>query len=361
MMPASYTLNDSIDTLGELSNDIAVSGFEISFQRKILSTIKPYVDKAWLDSLGNVLAVKEGKKSSPKLLLDVHVDEVGFLIKYIDPRGFLFFEPLGGWDNRLFPGQRVILQPQNVSIPNICGVIGIAPPHLTTASSREKTIPLSQLYIDIGANSLQSAHEMGVEIGTPGTLAQKFTKLTSNRVLGKAFDDRGGCAVLLHIIKKLHEDPCDATIMCNFAVSEELGARGAGTGAYSLNPDMAVAIETTTAADVPKVSEQDCPTKLGKGPAITIADRSLVSDSRMVTQLKALASKNQIPWQLKQSVSGGTDGGRIHLVRGGIPTTVVSIPCRYIHSPISILDPQDLAYTIDLVYKFIHNPSKLTW
>ena len=124
---------------------------------------------------------------------------------------------------------------------------------------------------------------------------------------------------------------------------------------------MAVAIETTTAADVPKVSEQDCPTKLGKGPAITIADRSLVSDSRMVTQLKALASKNQIPWQLKQSVSGGTDGGRIHLVRGGIPTTVVSIPCRYIHSPISILDPQDLAYTIDLVYKFIHNPSKLTW
>ena len=353
-MAPPLEMNDPVETLKILSECLGVSGFEDIPRQIVHDAVTPLVDKVWVDPLGNLLAIKKGKRASgPRILLDAHLDEVGFIIKHVDEQGFLFFDLLGGWDERVLPGHQVLLRPHQSSSPLVSGVIGMVPPHLSNSSERDKTIPAKALYIDIGATSKADAEKKGITIGSSGTLSQAFTHLSSTRVLGKAFDDRGGCTVILHVLKHLQESPIAPTVVVNFAVAEELGARGAGTGAYTLEPDAALAIETTTAADIPTIGSKDCPTYLDKGPAITIADRSLIAHPQIVKRVTTTATKAKIPWQYKKPLTGGTDAGRIHLIRGGIPTGVISMPCRYIHSPVSILSTNDLRNTITLVTKVL--------
>ncbi|MHA1713023.1 MAG: M42 family metallopeptidase [Candidatus Ranarchaeia archaeon] len=354
-MESKLDLSDPLRTLECLSDVIGVSGFEAVPRAIIREAIEPLADKVWVDPLGNLLAVKEGtKKGAPRILLDAHLDEVGFIVKYIDEHGFLFFSLLGGWDERVLPGHAVVLQHKDPWANPVHGVIGVTPPHLSSALERSKPIPVGSLHVDIGAASLKEVRERGVGLGSPGTLYQRFMRLSASRVLGKAFDDRCGCTALLHVLKRVQDEPLKSTLLLNFSVSEELGARGAATGAYTLQPDVAIAVETTTAADVPNVAPKDNPTSLGQGPAVTIADRSLIAHPRVVQQLIKVAESHNLPWQYKKPLTGGTDAGKIHLVRGGIPSGVVSIPCRYIHSPVSVLSPVDLHNTIELITGFLY-------
>ena len=345
-----------VETLRRLSEAVGVPGFEEEPRQLIRQEIEGLVDRVWVDPLGNLLALRRGESKHPRILLDAHTDEVGFLVRHVDERGFLRLSPLGGWDPRILPGQRVVLQPRDKDgrLRRVYGVVVAVPPHLTTREQREKVIPLEELAVDIGVDSQREAEELGVGVGTPLTVWQPFLELAGGSVTGKAFDDRVGCTVLIHVLRRLAQSKEQrATVVANFAVSEEVGLRGARTGAYTLEPDVALALECTTAADVPGVPEHKNPTSLGRGPAITVADRSLIAHPRVVETLHRVALEQKIPYQVKKPLTGGTDAGSIALTRGGVPAGVVSVPCRNIHSAVSLLRLSDLQSTIDLVYGFV--------
>ncbi|MEJ2250019.1 MAG: M42 family metallopeptidase [Candidatus Lokiarchaeota archaeon] len=345
----------------KLSTLIGVSGYEDDVSEYILNEIKTknLADKAWIDPLGNVLAIVEGSKGEggEKILLDAHIDEIGFMISHIDKKGFLKFVPVGMWDDRIFVGQAIVLK--NAKGKIFHGIIGSKPPHLSSANERKKKFQVNDLYIDIGMNSRKQAEENGIKVGTVGTLFSSFEELPNNMVRGKAFDDRTGCNVLLHILMLLKENPPKNTVLFNFAAQEEVGGRGATTGAFNLNPTIAIALENTTAGDVPGIKPSECPCYIAKGPAITIADKSVLSSPYIIQRLEKNGEKEGIQYQYKKPMYGGTDAGRIHIVRKGIPSAVVSVPCRYIHSPTSLLKIDDIEETIKLIEAFVRNPAKI--
>ncbi len=341
-------------TLCELSEAIGISGFEAEAQAIIQEAIEPLVDEAWIDPLGNLLAIRKGKQDTPRILLDAHVDEIGFIVRYIHDNGFLRLTPIGGWDPRILPGHRVVIRPHGTKpSERIFGVIGASPPHLTTIKQRETVIALEDLYVDIGVASSDAVDALGIRVGTPMTVWQPFIELPDDSVSGKAFDDRVGCLIIIEVLKRMAKaGDHKSTLVMNFAVGEEVGGRGARTGAYTLEPDVALALECTSAGDMPGIPQHKSPTTLGKGPAVTVADRTLIAHPQVLATLENVAEKEKIPFQYKQPLGGGTDGGPISQSRKGVPTGVVSVPCRYIHSAISLLRFSDIMASIDLVYGF---------
>ena len=344
----------------ELSNLIGVSGHEYDVSNFILKLIEKekLADKAWIDPLGNVLATIEGSSGNNRILLDAHTDEIGFMISHIEKKGFLRFVPIGGWDVRILLGQSVIIRSELGE--KFHGIIGSKPPHLTSLNDRKKVVEIPEMYIDIGMNSDKDVLDHKINIGATGTLFSPFVNFPNNMVRGKAFDDRTGCNVLLHIMRRLKEESSITdSVLFNFAVQEEVGGRGAITGAFNLKPTMALAIENTTAGDVPGIREAEIPVYIGKGPAITVADRSIISNPKVNERLIKNAELKNIPYQFKKPAYGGTDAGKIHVSREGVPSSVVSVPCRYIHSPTSLLNLEDLLNTIYLVDAFIRNAARI--
>ncbi|MFW9970010.1 MAG: M42 family metallopeptidase [Candidatus Odinarchaeota archaeon] len=355
--------NLNIDSIKELqqklSSLLGVSGYEEEVSNFILEEIdkKQLADKAWIDPLGNVLAIKEGTSGENKILLDAHIDEIGFMVSHIDDKGFLRFVSIGGWDDRILMGQSIILQSGDNKIFH--GIIGSKPPHLSSADERKKVVEIEEMYIDIGLSSYEEVIENNINIGTVGTLFSPFMEFPNGMVRGKAFDDRTACNVLLHILKLLKEKEHSDTILFNFAAQEEIGGQGAMVGAYKLKPTIALAIENTTAADVPGISKDKIPVYIGKGPAITVADRSIISNPRVNQRLIKNAEKENIIYQFKKPRYGGTDAAKIQITRSGVPSSVVSVPCRYIHSPTSLLKLEDIFHTIRLIETFIRNPANV--
>jgi endoglucanase len=238
-------------------------------------------------------------------------------------------------------------------------VIGALPPHLLSADERTKPIPIDALFIDVGADSAVEVADRGIRIGDPATLAYPFEALPDGSVVGKALDDRVGCVVLLKTLEALAGRTPELTVACNFAVSEEIGLRGARTAAYQLDPVIALALEGTVAADVPGVSGARQVTRLGRGPAISVADNSIIVRPQFVRALEAIAEARGIPYQLKTPLFGGTDAGAIHLSRGGVLAGGVSVPCRYIHTPLSLLRLSDVDNAIRLVTAFVEEAHTL--
>jgi len=334
-----------VEVLQELSDGFGVSGFEDDVREAIVRFIAPLVDEVKVDALGNLFAVRRGS-GSKTLMLDAHMDEVGFIVKWIDENGYLRFAPIGGWDERIVPGHRIVLLTREGT--KQAGVIGTAPPHIVPVESRKKPIPLESMFIDVGATSKDEAAEMGIRIGDPLTIHYPFTTLRDGYVTGKAFDDRAGCAVLIETARRLAESALKMTVVFSFVFGEEVGLRGARTAAYQLEPDLAIALEGTIGADMPGVSPESQPVRLGLGPALSVADRSIIVSRKVLGALEAVAESASIPYQYKLPTYGGTDAGAIHLTRGGVLAGVISVPCRYIHSPISTLRLDDLENTISL-------------
>ncbi|MHA2182146.1 MAG: M42 family metallopeptidase [Promethearchaeota archaeon] len=331
----------------KLSFLIGVSGSEEDVSKFILKEIEEngLADKAWIDSIGNVLAIKEGKDPTRKILLDAHIDEIGFMVSHIEKEGFLRFVLIGGWDTRILLGQSVILKSNSGEIFH--GIIGSKPPHLTNIEERKKQVQVSDMYIDIGMTSHDDVEKHNIGIGTTGTLFSPFEEFPNGMVRGKAFDDRTGCNILLHTMKLLKINPqIKETVLFNFAVQEEIGT-------------MAIALENTTAADVPGIRKSEIPAKIGEGPAITIADRSLISNPKVNERIFRNGDLEKIPYQIKKPRYGGTDAGKIQISRSGVPSTVINVPCRYIHSPTSFLKLEDIYETIKLVDAFLRNPANI--
>lgn len=343
----------------KLSTLLGVSGHEEEVSNFILGEIEDrnLADKAWVNPLGNVLAIKEGTAGENRILFDAHIDEIGFMISHITEKGFLRFASIGGWDTRILLGQAVIIKAGDGKIYN--GIIGSHPPHLTTVEDRKKVVNIDNLYIDIGMKSKEEVLENNINVGTVGTLFCPFVDFPNEMVRGKAFDDRTGCNVLLQTMMLLKEKEHSDTVLFNFAVQEEVGGQGAITGAYELKPTMAIAIENTTAADVPGVGKDKIPVYVGLGPAITVADISIISNPKVNARLIKNAEYEKIPYQYKKPRYGKTDAGMIQITRGGVPSSVVSVPCRYIHSPTSLLKLEDIFHTVRLIEAFIHNPANV--
>jgi len=340
----------SMELLQGLSDAFGVSGFEDEVRERIEALVSPYVDEVRTDTLGNLFAFRKGREDFT-VMLDAHMDEVGFMVKWIDEKGYLRFAPLGGWDPRIIPGHRVELLTR--SGRKRYGVIGSAPPHILTDEERRQPIPFEKLFIDIGANSAQEASELGVRVGDPLTIHYPFIELREGYVTGKAFDDRAGCAVMIEVAQRLSKVDLPVNLMLAFVVGEEVGLRGARTAAYQVDPNLALALEGTIGADMPGVPEESQPVRLGRGPAITVADRSIVVSRRLVATLEQVADEAAIPYQYKLPTYGGTDAGVIHLTKAGILAGVVSVPCRFIHSPTSTLRLNDFENTVRLVTRFV--------
>ncbi len=341
-----------IKTQIELSNLIGCPGHEEDVTDYLLKKLeKLSVDKAWTDPLGNVLAIKKGSDPNGlRILLDGHVDEVGFMISHISENGFLTIETLGGIDKRLILG--ALLQFQTEDKKRIIGVVGTTPPHLTKLEEREKVPAINEMFVDIGCCSEKEVLDLGLDIGSVGTFYTDSKMLNEKIILGKAFDDRTACNVIIHVLEELKEVEIPNTILVNFAVQEEVGLRGATVGAFTLDPNIALAIENTIASDVPKVPPSKVVTKLGEGPSVTVADRSLIVPKNILNRIKQAAEIDNITWQYKKPTYGGTDAGRISISKSGVPSGVISVPCRYIHSNAGILNINDIVETIKLVINF---------
>ncbi len=340
--------HELIDLLRKLSEAYGPPGYEDEVRQIMIKELEKITDEVHVDNLGNVIAVHKG--NNPKIMLAAHMDEVALLITHIDKNGFLRFHVLGGIDPRVLYSQEVVIKTENEVVH---GYIGAKPPHLLKPEERKKVPDIDQLFIDIGASSKEEVEKLGVSVGSTATFVPRFKELKNNRVMGKAFDDRAGCTALIEVMRKIKHSPC--TVYGVATVQEEVGLRGARTATWQVEPDIGLAIEGTTSSDTPGTPEHLTSTKVGQGPAITIADKSMVTHPKILRRLIETAKENNIPFQFKRTVSGGTDAGSIHLTKKGIPTGVVSVPCRYIHSPLSILDLNDLENTIKLVDAFVHS------
>ena len=326
--------------LQKLSDAMGVSGYEGEVRKLIREYVEPYVDEISVDTIGNLITRKEAHGDVPlRVLLTAHMDEVGFMITSIDEKGYLRFRPVGGIDPRILPGKKVL-----VGKKRIPGVIGVKPIHLLKKEERMQVLPMEKLVIDIGVSSKAEAEKL-VKVGDVAVFATSFGQLGPKTVRGKAFDDRAGCAVLAELVKEDYPFEFYAV----FTVQEEVGLRGAQVAAYAVNPDAAFAIEGTIADDLPKKKDVSPTSRLGAGPVITIADRTFFAFQPLVRLLVETAGAEGIPYQFKQPMVGGTDSGAIHLAREGIPSATVAVPCRYIHSPASVLNLDDFENTVRLL------------
>ena len=324
------------DNLEKLSNVCGVTGREEEARKLLIKLMKQHVDKINLDKLENVIAIKEGKKGSPKVMIAAHMDEVGLMAKAITKEGFVQFAKMGGIDDRILLAQNVIIHTQKGPLQ---GIIGSKPPHIQKAEERKKIVTYDNLFIDIGAENLKDANKMGVKIGDPISFNVKYSKIGKEMVTGKAFDDRVGCAIMIETLKQLKNPDC--TIYAVGTVQEEVGLRGATTATFGIDPDVGIALDVTVAGDVPGVKEFDTSLKMGKGPVLTVADSGLITHPKILRLLMNTAEENKIAFQLETGLPGTTDAARMSLTRQGVPSGTVSIAVRYIHSPTGMLSLKD--------------------
>ena len=330
--------------LEELSNAFGPSGCEAEVRNVLARALRDKVDELQTDALGNLIAFKRGTGPEPRLkvMVDAHTDEVGFMITRIEKNGLLGFRAVGGIDQRLLLAKGVLVGDERLP-----GVIVAPPVHLSKPEERKKVIKVDQLAIDAGAASQDEAQGL-VRIGDYATFDTRFEVLNTEgwrTVKGKAFDDRMGCA----LAAALADDEYEVDLYLSFSAQEEVGLRGAGVAAFRLEPDMALALEGTICDDMPKDEDVSPTTELGKGPAITVMDRSFIADKRLVRLLVDRAEALGIPFQFKQPGLGGTDAGAIHLSRTGVPSVALSVPCRYIHSPAAVASLNDFDHALALL------------
>jgi endoglucanase len=310
----------------------------------VLEQVRPAADDVKVDALGNVLATRRGQgENRLRVMLAAHMDEVGFMLTKDEEEGIFRFDTVGGLDVRQLAGKAILVGKDHVP-----GVIGAKPIHLTTADERKQTITLETLRIDLGPGNSGK-----VKVGDRAVFATQFVQVGPS-IRAKALDNRLGVATLIELFKYA---PTNIDFLAAFTVQEEVGLRGARVAAYALNPDMAFALDSTPANDLPpydageKGSENTrYNTRLGAGPAIYVADSSTLSDPRLIRHFIQTAEKSGIPYQLRQPGGGGTDAGAIHKQREGIPSLSVSVPGRYAHSAAGLARLEDWRNTLKLVY-----------
>lgn len=331
------------------------------FEENVKELIKEYLAgnaEFSQDNLGSLICKKEGTHSKPKIMLAGHMDEIGFMVNSITKNGYIKFVPLGGWRDQVLLAQKVIIK---TSKGDVTGVIGSIPPHILPANEKNKVVEKKDMFIDIGAKNREEAQDiMGVLPGDPIVPDSSFHVLGEKMIMAKAIDDRVGCCLFMNVIKELWSTTHANTVYGVGTVQEEVGLRGAGTSAHLVEPDICIAIDVTIATDMPGLENEDPEIKLGDGPVLTLADASVIGNRNLRNFVVETAKKNNIPLQFNTMMGGGTDGGAIHKTGPGVPTIVISIPTRYIHSHYSICHYEDYETTLQLLLCLIKGLNKKT-
>ena len=321
------------------------SGFEENVTKAAAELLRPLADQVYTTRLGSVVGVRRcGRDNAPKLLLDAHLDEIGFIVTGHD-EGFLRFAPLGGVDPRMLPDREVVI----LTDPPIHGVVACLPPHVQTGEEMDKSLPIKDLYIDVGLS--QEEAERRIPVGTPAAYRGGCTPLGEDLLSGKALDDRAGFAVLLDVLERLKDKPLNVDLYVLGSTQEETHSTGAVTAAYEIAPQMCVAVDVTH-GDSPDASKHET-FKLGGGPVIGVGPNCAKS---MSGYLKALAKRLDMPVQIEvMSGSSGTNAWPVQVSREGVATAVLSIPERYMHTPVEVVHKQDLADTARLLAALVES------
>lgn len=333
---------DKINSLlEEFSNAHGISGFEKNVRNLLEKKIRPYVDEIRTDNMGNLICIKKGK--GPRVMIAAHMDEIGFMVKYIDDNGYIYFSKSGGWFDQTLLNQRVII---HAAKGDFYGVIGSKAPHVMKPEERQRVVPIAEMYIDIGAIDKKDVEKAGIEIGNTVTLDRKYQRLMNDLGSGKALDNRAGIVSMLETARILAKEKVKAEIIYVGTVQEEIGLKGARTAAHGVNPDVALAIDTTIPGDHPGIEKRSSILELGKGPVITVSDAEgagIVVDEKTLSWLKNTAKESKIGYQLSVGEGGMTDAAIINLTRDGIPSGGISIATRYLHSPVEVAHLGDIA------------------
>ena len=335
--------------LKRLTEIPGVSGYEIAVGEVVYHELEPYVDSIEFDDFGNVFSFKKAcVEGGPKIMLAGHMDEIGLIVKHIDEKGFVYFQAVGGVSARSLFSQSVTIHSGNATVN---GLINCKPPE--TPEEAKKMPEIREFFIDIGAKSRDEAEKLGVKIGDPITFERPFKTLGDGSILAsKAFDDRVGVCVVIETMKQLAKEKIETNVYGVPVVQEEVGCRGAQVAAFKIAPNMAIAIDVTRALDIPGVPEKEHVTKIGAGPAIKIMDSvfplGLIANPKVRELLVSTAEEEKIPYQMEVLPRGSTDAATIHLAREGVPSGVISIPTRYVHS-YEMLSVHDVVNAIKLL------------
>lgn len=337
-------------TLRELVSIPGACGFEHEVARYLVARLKDRADKIWVDGLGNVIVKKTGGHPGPTLMLSAHADEVGFIVKKIEPNGLIRFEKIGGHDDRIILNERVLVRTQDGALRP--GVIGCISCHMMKFDNAQLVRKHSEMYIDVGAKDAEGVARLGIRVADPITWATPYEEFGENRAMGHGFDDRAGCAVLVSCLETVDFSQVHGTVYFVFSTQEELGLRGARVASQQIAADVAIAVDTTAASDTFEAMMDDT-LRLGGGVGIKVMDFSLLASVHVRKKLQRLAEAQNIPHQLEIFPGIGTDAGEMHKEKAGVPTSVLSIPSRYAHCPVEVIDLGDLMAARDLLAAFI--------
>jgi endoglucanase len=339
-------MDKTIKLLKDLTEASGVSGYEAPV-REITKTYFQPLGQLTTDNIGSLICQKSGQSASPRVMLAGHLDEIGFMVRYITDEGYIKFLPLGGWFDQVLLGQRVIVK---THLGDVLGVIGVKPPHIIPQDERAKVVKLKEMYIDIGVTSKKELEDAGVRIGDPIIPSATFEVLANGKTyLSKAFDDRVGVALMISVLEELQNEQHPNTIFAAATVMEETNLGGAKTSADVINPDVAIILESGIAGDVPGVQPEENSVKLGKGPVVLYYDARMIPHLKLRDLVLDTAKELDIPVQTDAMPGGATDGGVIHLHKAGVPTIVIGVPARHIHSHSSILHRDDYDLSLRLL------------
>ena len=346
--------DESIKFLERLVNTPSPSGHEARSQRVWLDYVKPFADETFSDAYGNTVAVLN-KGGAPRLMLAAHADEISMVVNYVNKQGFIYLRKMGGVDPAITKAQRVVIHSKNGPVK---GVVGNVAPHLTKSDPDRKLPKMEDLFVDIGVQSRKEAQRL-VRVGDPITLNDQFDLLRGDLAVARAFDNRIGTFAVAEALRQLSEDrkKLQAEVLAVSNIMEEVGLLGARQISYTLKPDVALVVDVTHATDYPTVNQQQHgDIKVGKGPTLT---HGRCNHPDVVARLEAVAKARKIKLQHEASSGDtGTDTDVIFWTRGGIPSALISLPDRYMHSPVEVVSLKDLALIPQLMAAFARSLKK---
>jgi endoglucanase len=336
--------------LQRLTEANGVSGYEHEVRNLVKEELQQFDVSIIGDGLGSIFGEKKGTSDKPRILIAGHLDEVGFMVTEITKTGYLRFAPLGGWWSQVLLSQRVLIMSGN---RKFTGVIGSKAPHILAPEERNKVYPIKEMYIDVGAHSDTQIKEWGIRIGDPIVPVCPFEVLPDqDTILAKALDNRFGCYVALEVLRRLQVEEHPNTVIAGATVQEEVGLRGAQTAAHLVNPDVSFAIDVGIAEDSPGQEHSNHP-KMGEGPLVTFMDATMIPNIGLRNLVMDTAEENGIPIQHETMLGGGTDAGKFHMNNNGVPSIVIGVAARYIHSHVSMVSKKDVENIVDLMVKVI--------
>lgn len=339
-------------TLTELQG---ASGFEHIVRKFMKTELEKYADEMIQDRLGSIFAVKKGLANGPKIMVAGHMDEVGFMVTQITEQGLVRFQPLGGWWSQVLLAQRVQIMTDNGPV---VGVISSVPPHLLDEETRKKPMDIKNMLIDIGADNKDDAINIGIKPGQQIVPICPFTPMANKKkILAKAWDNRYGCGLAIELLKEIKNETLPNELYVGATVQEEVGLRGAQTAANLIQPDIFYALDASPANDAS--GDKDAFGQLGKGALLRILDRTMVTHRGIREFVLDTAESAKIPYQYFVS-QGGTDAGRVHTSNNGIPSAVIGICSRYIHTSASIIHVDDYAAAKELLITLVRKTDQTT-